>query len=137
MISIGGVYKGPELKGSPINLALMNAARILNAARGSLRLGEAPIVNAVFVVSGSLGRPAFEGLEFGEFSEKDMAVVVQIAVPEALVQGEEGQFIVGALRGANAMAFEFFRRRDAVFRLEDAEKLVTTLADTIRTSSAA
>jgi hypothetical protein len=126
MIFIGAVYKGPELKGSSINLSLMKATRLINQLR-SATTGESPSLNAVFVVPGSLGKSDFDGLIFGEYSAKENAKVVQIAVPR-IGPGEEGQFIVDALRGANAMAFEFFRRRGQIFQLKQAEELVASLA---------
>jgi hypothetical protein len=132
MISIGSVYKGPELKGAPLNVALMRAARVLSEVRGPLTLGSQPLVNAVFVVPGSLGRPEFDGLELGQYSKKDKAVVVQVAVPEKAVSEASDAFIVAGLRGANALAFEFFRQRGEVFPLRDAEQLVTEIAERLK-----
>lgn len=133
MISIGAVYRGPELRGSPINRALMNAARAINDLRGPLVIGTAPLVNAVFVVPGSLGSPDFDGLQFGDYSKKDKAVVVQIAVPiKALLESEVMAFIADALHGANAMAFEFFRQQGQQFPLREAERLVADLTERLR-----
>lgn len=86
------------------------------------------MVNAVFVVPGSLGGTGFEGLNFGQYSRKDKAVVVQISVPLQVVQSVSAGFIKGALHGANAMAFEFFRQKGESFPLRDAEALVELLA---------
>lgn len=130
MISIGSVFRGPELKGSAFDKAQMAAARALSELRGPLTLGSIPLVNAVFVVSGSLGRADFDGLQFGDYSKKDKAVVVQIAVPPDTVTGtKQTEFIVEALRGANAMAFEFFRQKGERFPLREAEDMVTALAE--------
>lgn len=71
MISIGGVYRGPELRGSEINRTIMAITRVLNDLRGPLTLGELPVVNAVFVVPGTLGDAGFSGLQFGQSSQKD------------------------------------------------------------------
>jgi hypothetical protein len=133
MISIGGVYRGPELKGSSINEGLMSAARALNELRGPLKLGLTPLVNVVFVVPGSLGGADFDGLQFGDYSKKDKAVVVKIAVPTAIAAGgKQAEFIVDALRGANAMAFEFFRQQGQEFPLREAETLVSSVADRLQ-----
>jgi hypothetical protein len=130
MISIGGVFRGPELKGSAFDKAQMAAARALNEVRGPLALGATPLVNAVFVVPGSLGRPDFDGQQFGDYSKRDKAVVVQIAVPQDVVDGtKQAEFIVEALRGAIAMAFEFFRQRGEQFALREAEAMVTAVAE--------
>ena len=65
MISIGAVYNGPELKGYQIDHSIMAVTKVLKKFRGPLEKGEAPWVNAVFVVSGSLGEVEFNGLLYG------------------------------------------------------------------------
>jgi hypothetical protein len=129
MISIGAVYRGPELKGSEINRLIMAINKALKEFRGQLKLGEVPWVNAVFVVSGSLGAADFEGLKYGDYSKKDKGVVVQIAIPTKIVEGEGlVDFLVDSLHGANAMAFEFFRQKGEEFPLREAEGLVSSVA---------
>lgn len=130
MISLGGRFRGPELKGSPFHQAHTATARALHELRGPLVLGSVPLVNAVFVVPGSLGDPDFDGLEYGDYSRKDKAIVVQIAVPrDVAAAGNPAEFIVGGLRGANAMAFEFFRQKGDEFPLRQAEEMVTAIAE--------
>lgn len=106
----------------------MAITRVLNELRGPLTLGELPVVNAVFVVPGTLGDAGFSGLQFGQSSQKDKAVVVQIAVPVELPVSGQSTFVVDALHGANAMAFEFFRQRGEVFSLHEAEDLVNAVS---------
>jgi hypothetical protein len=135
MISIGSVLRGPELDGSPFDNALLAASRALVKYRGPIQLGKSPLVNAVFVVPGGLGDPDFDRPRFGDYSKKDMAVVVQISVPATEVSTPEAhRFIVGALHGANAMAFEFFREKGQKFALKDAENLVLAVAEETRVS---
>jgi len=124
MISIGAVYNGPELKGSQINRLIMETSKVVKELRGAL--GETPWVNAVFVVTGSFGSVDFDELKYGEYSKRENAVVVQIPVPKGIVEraDQQVQFIVDALHGANAMAFEFFRQRGENFPLRAAEALV-------------
>lgn len=130
MISIGSVFRGPELKGSSIDQALMAASRALTELRGPLKLGSTPLVNAVFVVPGSLGSVDFSGLQYGDYSKKDKAVVVQIEVPVAEVSSPHAKrFVIDSLRGANAMAFEFFRQKGEDFELREAESMVTAIAN--------
>src|SRR4051812_2388461 len=108
-----------------MNRAVMAASKALKEVRGELVKGCTPWVNAVFVVPGSLARVDFEGLQFGDYSKKDKGVVVKIAVPEkVLKEGQLTEFVVNALRGANAMAFEFFRQKEEAFPLRDADELV-------------
>lgn len=127
MISIGAAFRGPELQGSQIDQLIMATSKAVKELRGTL--GETPWVNAVFVVPGSLGDVDFDGLKYGEHSKRDKAVVVQIAVPKKVTEGvNQVTFIVDALHGANAMAFEFFRQRGENFPLRDAEALVSKVA---------
>lgn len=128
MISIGAVFKGPELQGSQIDRLILAASKALKEQRGTL--GQTPWVNAVFIIPGSLGSADFDELRYGDYSKKNKAVVVQIPVPKKVVEGSADPvaFIVDALRGANAMAFEFFRRQGEEFPLRDAEALVDKIS---------
>jgi hypothetical protein len=130
MISIGAIYNGPELKDSRINRALRATSKSVDALRGPLKLGDTPVVNAVFVVAGSFGPPGFDCPEYGKFSARDKAVVVQLPVPRSVLEGNDyTTFIVDSLRGANAMAFHFFEERGEKFPLREAEALVTSVGD--------
>jgi len=133
MISIGIVQNGPELGEAPIVKALSVATKRLAALRGPISLGAQPLVNAVFIVPGSLGAVDFDGAKYGQYSKKDKAVVVQIAVPKKEVANQRsGEYVITALRGANALAFEFFLQQGEGFPLRDAEALVSKLANDLQ-----
>lgn len=135
MISIGAVYHGPELQGSEINRAIMTVSKVMKEFRGTLKTGEIPWVNAVFVISGSLGKVDFSGLDYGEYSKKDKGVVVKIAVPAEVAIGDKLiDFVIDSLRGANAMAFEYFRQKGEIFPLKDAEDLVSQVSSRLHTN---
>lgn len=125
MIAIGAVYRGPELRGSMVNRSLMQLSTLLKEARGPEPLGAEPWVNVNFVVPGSLGKPNFDYLEYGEYSKQRNGIVVQVPVPDTGFD-EAGfkQFLIDSLHGANAMAFEFFRQKGKTFGLRTAEELV-------------
>ncbi|WP_313623353.1 hypothetical protein [Achromobacter sp.] len=126
MISIGAVYHGPELEVSEVNRSLMEASKALRGFRGGLEAIDTPWVNAVFVVSGSLAHVDFDGLEYGDCSRANKGVVVKVAMSRKIIDGGEFfAFIINSLRGANAMAFEFFRQKGQEFPLRSAEDLVT------------
>lgn len=130
MISIGAVYHGAELQGSEINRAIMAASKILKDFRVELGQIKTPWVNAVFVVSGTIAQVDFEGLEYGDYSKKDKGIVVKVAVPKKVANGKDiTRFIIDSLRGANAMAFEFFRQKGEDFPLREAEDLVTKVSE--------
>ena len=123
MISIGAVFRGPELKGSEINQSFTALSKALTEFRGVL--GEVPWVNAIFFIPGSLGTPGFEGLKYGKYSTKEKAVVVQIAVPDAVVkEGSHSIFLLKSLHEANAMAYEFLKKKGVAFPLDEAEAIV-------------
>lgn len=129
MISIGAVYHGPELRGSEVNRLIMRTSKVLKELGAAPKADGRPWVNAVFVVSGSLDQVDFEGLEFGDYSKKDKGVVVKIAVPEGVIRrGATASYLIESLRGANAMAFEFFRQKGEDFPLREAEDLVSKAA---------
>ena len=130
MISIGAVFHGPELRDSQMDRLIMAASKELKELRGPLKTGETPWVNAVFVVSGSLDDVDFEGLEYGDYSQKRKGVVVKIAVPKKVLQENDlAKFVIDSLFGANAMAFEFFRQRDEEFPLREAEEWVAAISN--------
>ena len=130
MISIGAVYHGPELRDSQMDRLIMAASKELKELRGPLKTGETPWVNAVFVVSGSLDDVDFEGLEYGDYSQKRKGVVVKVAVPKKVLQENDlANFLIDSLQGANAMAFEFFRQRGEEFPLREAEAWVAVISN--------
>ena len=126
MISIGIHLKGPELSKSPIDQALTAALNVAIDARGEFRVGEEPAVNVVFLVPGSLGSADFDYLREGKFSAKDKLLLVEVPIPQKAMNSESiTAFIIDALHGANAVAFDFFRRRGKEqFALEKAEAIV-------------
>ena len=129
MIAIGASYGGPELRRSEIDLAVTALTKALNELRGPFTLGETPAVVPLFMVPGSVGQIDFEGLRYGKYSRRDKAIVVQVAVPATVVAGSNvNAFLIDSLRGANAMAFEFFRKKGVEFPLRQAEDLVSATA---------
>ena len=133
IISTGAVFHGPELKGSKIDLAFMALAKALEEFQGPARLGDSPSVVAVFMVPGSLGDCDFEGLRYGSYSRKHSAIVVQIAVPAALVDSSNTvPFFIDALHRVNAMTFEFFTKKKKSFPMREAEDLVDSTANLLQ-----
>ena len=133
MISIGSVLKGPELRDSPIDRAIMAALRAAKELRGDFEFGSTPAVNVVFYVPGSTGSPDWDGLRDAKFSRQQKFLMVQVAVPEDAVESPAPEdFVIGSLYGANAVAFEFFRQRKIEYPLADAEALVEQIESRIR-----
>jgi hypothetical protein len=136
MISIGSVLKGPELSGLPIGRAIIAAIKATEMLRGEFEFGNSPAINVVFYVPGSTGRLDWEGMRDSKFSRQEQLLMIQVAVPEKIVQSTTpSMFIIESLYGANAIAFEFFRQKGIHFPLGDAEKLVSEIEANIRNSA--
>lgn len=128
MITIGAIYRGPELRCSPLALTVARASVLTRELREpTYDNGITPWVNAVFVVPGSLGKPEFRGLVYGAYTKARKGVVVQIAVSENDAKAGLAHVVIDGLHGANAMAFEFFRKKRESFPLAEAEQLVGKL----------
>ena len=125
MISIGYDLFGPELDKSSIDLALSTGMKIATELRGNFEFGSSPAVNVVFHVPGSISSPDWEWLRDAKFSRRDQLLMVQVAVPEEVVESSHPEkFIIDSLYGANAVAFEFYRQKGIDYPLADAEQLV-------------
>ncbi len=128
MISLGNVLKGPELSGSQVDRAIMAATKAAAELRGEFEFGSSPAVNVVFHVPGSMGSPDWDGLRDATFSRQQQLLMVQVAVPESVVESANPEeFVIESLYGANAVAFEFFRQKNMDFPLAEAEKLVASI----------
>ena len=125
MISIGAIYGGPELDDSIIEHAINLAQKTAIKIRKDFKIGSSPAVNVVFHVPGSISSPDWEWLRDAKFSRRDQLLMVQVAVPEEVVESSHPEkFIIDSLYGANAVAFEFYRQKGIDYPLADAEQLV-------------
>lgn len=128
MIALGGVFRGPELKGSLVDQTIKEVGKVATELRGDFEFGSGPAVNVVFHVPGSLGSPDWDGLRDAKFSRQQQLLMVQVAVPENVVESENPEdFVIESLYGANAVAFEFFRQKNMDFPLAEAEQLVANI----------
>ncbi len=128
MIALGGVFQGPELEGSLIDRTIKEAGKAAAELRGDFEFGSSPAVNVIFYVPGSLGSPDWDGLRDAKFSRRQQLLMVQVAVPENVVDSSDPKdFVIESLYGANAVAFEFFRQKNMDFPLAEAEQLVAKI----------
>lgn len=135
MISIGAVFRGSELKDSSIDQKIKAVGKSAEKLRGDFEFGESPAINVVFHVPGSMGGPDWDGLRDAKFSRQQQLLMVQVAVPESVVDSATPEvFLIESLYGANVIAFEFFRQKGMQYPLVDAEKLVSEIEVTIRCS---
>lgn len=129
MISIGNDFGGPELKGTPIQLALSYSSQITAKKRAqNYDDGTEAWINPIFIVPGSVSQPDFEGYEYGHFSRKQKGLVIKIAVPRAVARGKGvPEFIGSSLRNAVHMASEFFSAKGISFSSLKAEKIILAI----------
>ncbi|MBC8951486.1 hypothetical protein [Xenorhabdus sp. PB62.4] len=134
MITIGSHYKGPELDGSSIQLALRTTSGVAREERDKdYNSGKEAFINPVFIVPGSISKPDFKGFKYGYFSKKEKGVVIQIAVPQSVTDGEGiREFIVGALREAVRMAAEKFAKHAIPFSSLKAEKIILAIEERLQ-----
>lgn len=132
MISIGAIYRGPELDESAVNAAIRRVGKAAIAARGNFAVGQCPSINVVFYVPGSLGKPDFQYISEGKFSRKQQLLLVAVPVPEEEVSNDDVMdFLIESLHGANAVAFAFFRRKGMDYPLKEAEALVAEIRESV------
>ena len=131
MIAIGGHYRGPEHRSSRIHAALDKAGEVIRCLRPSdYAEGGKPWVNPIFTVAGSLGGPDFRDVRLGHFSKKEGGLVVEIAVPQSVVDADNLRDpIIHGLQMANAAAFHFFEEKGMKFPLREAEELVSKVKE--------
>lgn len=113
MISIGCHFRGPELKQSPIGDLILAAMNRVAEFRGNYAEGSIPEVNVVFYVPGSLGDfPPLDKPRAGRFSRKQKLLLVEVYVPREVAEaGGSVEFVIDALRQANAIAAEVFLKK--------------------------
>jgi hypothetical protein len=129
VIAIGVETGGPEHKGSAIREALVMAMGVAMRVRDkNYNDGSETWINPIFIVPGSLLNPDFEGYKLGHFSKKEKGLVVQIAVPQAVANGENiNSFIGSSLREAVRLAAARFQSKKLSFSTLKAEKIILSI----------
>lgn len=129
MIAIGNDFGGPELRGSPVHLALNKAMNVAAALRDQhYNDGAEAWVNPIYIIPGSVSQPEFDGYELGHFSKKEKGLVVQIEVPQSVADGEGiPEFIGTSLREAVRLAAAHFASKGISFSTLKAEKIILAI----------
>ena len=85
-------------------------------------------INPIFIVPGSLLNLDFEGYKLGHFSKKEKGLVIQIAVPQTVANGEGIKtFITTSLREAVRLAAAHFQAKKLSFSTLKAEKIILSI----------
>jgi hypothetical protein len=129
MIALGIQLGGPEQSGVPIDVALLTAMRIAKKAREpNYNSGADTWINPIYILPGSIVNPTFEGYKLGHFSRKEKGLVVMIAVPQSVVDGEGiPEFISKSLREAVGMAAAHFKKKSISFSTLKTEKIIRAI----------
>lgn len=126
MLYIGGVYGGPEVSGSSIDVAIGRVTALL----GEGRVDDSGSLDIVFHVPGSIVKPDYRGVRTGSLSKKERLLQVQIGVPPEMVSQDQGAvatFVLDSLREAIRIAEPRFDRASVPYRREEYERLVDRL----------
>jgi hypothetical protein len=145
MISIGAHFGGPGHGGSAIDIAISLVTQAISKERGPLvgidefgpcdprpaagrffELGSVPAVNVVFHVPGSVSAVVPTKIEAARFSRKQKLLLVAVPVPPEMINSDKAlDFVIDALRQANAIAADIFsKKKVGAFDLQRAEEIV-------------
>jgi len=124
-IFVGAVYGGGGE--TSFSAALSSIRRIVKVQRPEQRvdLGD---IDLVFHVPGSVRKPDYHGVRTGRFSRKERMLMIQVAVPEKELEGENPEcFIFWAMREAVSMAAAKFKKANIPFSVTDHLALIDTV----------
>ena len=129
MIAIGNQFGGPEQRGSLVHSMLNKAMNVAADTRdANYNDGAEAWINPIFILPGTVSKPDFEGYKLGHFSKKQKGLVVMIAVPQAVADGENlPEFVSISLREAVWLAAVYFAEKGISFSTLKAEKLILAI----------
>ena len=124
-ISIGAVFGGGEVSGTPIDRALRGLSF---PPDDSLPFS----LNVVFHVPGSIvGGPEYVGVRTGKFSRKERMLMVQVAVPKEIIQSEDVRaFLFNSVCEAVLTAAPFLQRKGIEYPVERVLDMIRTTEKT-------
>ena len=129
MIAIGNQFGGPEQRGSLVHSMLNKAMNVAADTRdANYNDGAEAWINPIFILPRTVSKPDFEGYKLGHFSKKQKGLVVMIAVPQAVADGENlPEFVSISLREAVRLAAAYFAEKGINFSTLKAEKLILAI----------
>jgi len=129
MITIGNQFGGAEQRGSLVHSMLNTAMNVAADVRdASYNDGTEAWINPIFILPGSVSKPEFDGFKLGHFSRKQKGVVVMIAVPQRVADGEDiAEFVGISLREAVRLAAAYFAEKGISFSTLKAEKIIMAI----------
>jgi len=117
---IGDVLGGPELGATAGVSVLRDIRRAALELRGQGReLSEQGSLDLVFHFPGTVFQPDFAGVRTAKFSRKRQLLMVQVAVPPAVIQVGEHGFFFDSMKTAVELADPVFARASIPFRADE------------------
>ena len=115
MISLGAVFGGGELTGSPFEQAIRAAGAFFR----DKQQGDFGSLNVVFHVPGSLVKSGFLGARTSKWSRKTKMLMIQVAVPEEAKESKQQlKFILNSIREAIEIAKPVFKKAKVEYPAE-------------------
>jgi hypothetical protein len=125
MIAVRVQYGGPEIEQSRVGSVIKCIREAAMAAQGDFMEGSGPAVKVIFCVAGSNAEPDWDHGRVTKYLESRQRLTIEAAVPRRVVESESAfNYLIMELRGANALAFEFYRQQGMQYPLAEAEGLV-------------
>lgn len=125
MIYVGTVFGGPEAPATQAYRVVNKVMCMIADERDALISPSDGGLNVVFHVSGSLSKVTFEGVRTGRFVRKEKMLMVQVAVPEELLDSDKlAPFLFQSIREAIDITKLVFKKAKILFSAEDHLALV-------------
>lgn len=133
MIGIGVRLYGADARRTSFGKLAGAAMLRIDEIDSAVMTRDSPSLTVVFHLPGEFGAPTWEHGRLGPYSSKEKTLQIDVAVPSNALESSDAlrELILG-LRGANALAFEYFKRKGEHFDLRGAEALVTALEERLR-----
>ena len=125
LLSIGMITGGPEP--TPIDETIRRIATLLaeiqTTTAGLFQRSEGEL-NVVFHLPGRLIRPSFRGLRTAKVSRKQKTLMVQVAVPDSIVDSRDEEFVAQSLKDAVRLTVPVFARTAIPFVEEEFVRVI-------------
>jgi hypothetical protein len=125
MLSIGIHLGGPEGRHSAIDRLLTRFAICVTRARGEFTVGDAPAINVVFYVPGSLLGQDEGGMRAGRLSRRQKLVLVAVPIcAEMAASGGTIKFVAEALHQSVEIGAAAFAKNGIQFDVKRAVAII-------------
>lgn len=129
MISIGSIFGGGELAGGKTDRLIRRFCSALPRVQNP----DAADINIIFHVPGSIVKPDYQGVRTGRYSAKMRTLMVQVSIPESLMESPELEpFLDKSILEAVAAAKDFFGKRKMNFNEGEYLKVIEEMRERLK-----